>query len=135
MHYDDDIVVVTGNPIFAQVKVLGSVIMPGTYNPLHGASVIDMIFMAGGFTVDADLSKIKHISPSDKNQQEVEIDLSLYFKSPQSYINIPTVKEGDIIIIPKKKKNIIITAWGIAKEILSITQAIYWIWIISRYKN
>ena len=132
---DDDIVVVTGNPIFAQVKVLGSVIMPGTYNPLHGASVIDMIFMAGGFTVDADLSKIKHISPSDKNQQEVEIDLSLYFKSPQSYINIPTVKEGDIIIIPKKKKNIIITAWGIAKEILSITQAIYWIWIISRYKN
>ena len=131
---DKDIVIVTGNPIFAQVKVLGSVNMPGTYNPLHGASVVDMIFMAGGFAEDADPSKIKYISLSKEESTELEFDLSKYYKTPQSYANLPTVKEGDIIIIPKKKKSILIVSWGVMKEILSLGQLVYWIYLIRQYK-
>jgi len=129
---NEDIIIVTGNPIFAQVKVLGSVNMPGIYNPLHGASVVDMIFMAGGFTEEADLSKIKYISPSDEKSFELEIDLSVYFKSPRSYANIPTVKQGDIIIVPKKKKSIWSATWGVVKEVLTLGQIVYWIYLFRR---
>jgi len=132
---DEDIVIVTGNPIFAQVKVMGGVNRPGTYNPSLGASVIDLIFMAGGFTGNADLKKIKYISSSEKEASEIEIDLSEYFKAQQTNVNIPTVKEGDIIIVPIKKKNLLLITWGIFKEVLSITQALYWIYLIRRYNN
>jgi len=130
---DNDIVIVTGNPIFAQVKVLGAVQKPGTYAPPHGATVMDMIFIAGGFTENAKSKKVKYISPHVENTLELEIDIDRYFKSPQFYENIPTVKEGDIIIIPQKTRGVLLGAWSVLKEVLAVAQAIYYFVLISRY--
>ena len=130
---DKDIIIVTGNPLFDQVKVLGSVNAPGTYNVFHGATILDMIFMAGGFTKEAEQSKIQFISLSDEKTMELEIDLSKYFKTPQSYSHLPKVKGGDIIMVPEKKKSIWGATWSVVKEILSLGQIVYWIYLIRRY--
>jgi len=131
---DRDIIIVTGNPLFDQVKVLGSVNAPGTYNVFHGATILDMIFMAGGFTKEAEQSKIQFISLSDEKTMEVEIDLSKYFKTPQSYSHLPKVKGGDVILVPEKK-NVWGTAWSITKEILTVAQFLYWIALFQYYRN
>jgi len=130
---DKDIIIVTGNPLFDKVKVLGEVNAPGTYNAFQGASILDLIFMAGGFTKEADPSKIQFISLSDEQTMELEIDLSKYFKSPQSYSHLPKVKGGDVIMVPEKKKSIWGATWGVVKEILSLGQIVYWIYLIRRY--
>ena len=131
---DKDIIIVTGNPLFDQVKILGSVNAPGTYNVFHGATILDMIFMAGGFTKEAAQAKIQFISLSDEKTMELEIDLSKYFKTPQSYSHLPKVKGGDIILVPEKKKSIWGATWGVVKEILSIGQLVYWIYLIRMLK-
>ena len=129
---DGDIIIVTGNPIFAQVKVLGSVNIPGTYNSFRNASILDMIFLAGGFAEDAETSKIRYISLSEEKTIELEINLSKYFKTPQHYTHLPTVKPGDIIMVPKKKKSLLNVGWSVMKEILSLGQIVYWIYLIRR---
>jgi protein involved in polysaccharide export with SLBB domain len=106
-----DIVLVTGNSIFSSVKIIGSVRSPGVYEPPQGATLIDVIFLAGGLANDADLSKIRHVSPSSKESKELEIDLNAYFKAPYQY-DLPRVMPGDIIVVPQKK-----TFW---RDVLSI---------------
>jgi polysaccharide biosynthesis/export protein len=129
----EDIIIVTGIPIFAQVKVLGAVQKPGTYAPPLGATVMDMIFMAGGFIEEAKTKEVKYISLNDGNTLELEIDFRKYFESSQSLANIPTVKEGDMIIVPRKKKGVFLVAWGVLREVLAVAQAVYYFVLISRY--
>ncbi|MDZ7721918.1 MAG: SLBB domain-containing protein [candidate division KSB1 bacterium] len=68
---DQDIVLVTGNPIFAGVKVIGAVNDPGIYDVFYGATVLDMIFKAGGLSEDADISAVRYVSPLKKRSREV----------------------------------------------------------------
>ena len=131
---DKDIIIVTGNPLFDQVKVLGEVNAPGTYNAFQGASILDLIFMAGGFTKEADPSKIQFISLSDEQTMELEINLSKYFKTPQSYSHLPEVKGGDVIMV-STKKNIWSTLWRVTKEVLVVAQFLYWIALYQYYRD
>jgi len=98
---EGDIVLVTGNPIFAGVKVVGEVREPGIYEAFYGASILDMIFKAGGLNDDANISKVRYISPSRKKSREVIVDLDKYYKDPYHY-ELPMVQAGDIVIIPQK---------------------------------
>jgi protein involved in polysaccharide export with SLBB domain len=98
-----DIVLVTGNSIFSSVKVIGSVSDPGVYEPPQGATLLDMIFLAGGLTRDADITKIRHVSPSSKDSKELQIDLDAYFKEPYNY-ELPRILPGDIILVPEKSQ-------------------------------
>ncbi|RLD10141.1 hypothetical protein DRI50_11425, partial [candidate division KSB1 bacterium] len=91
-----DIVLVTGNPIFAGVKVIGAVNDPGIHESFYGATVMDMIFKAGGLDRKADVSKIRYVSPSEKKSREVELDLNKYYEDPYHY-SLPVVMAGDII--------------------------------------
>jgi polysaccharide biosynthesis/export protein len=131
---DKDIIIVTGNPLFDQVKVLGEVNAPGTYNAFQGASILDLIFMAGGFTKEAKPSKIQFISLSEEKTMELEIDLSKYFKTPQSYSHLPKVKGGDVIMVPTKKSTWS-TVWRVTKEILTVAQFLYWIALYQYYRD
>jgi protein involved in polysaccharide export with SLBB domain len=97
-----DIVLVTGNPIFAGVKIIGEVNTPGVHEAFYGATVMDMIFKAGGLTVNADIKKIRYIAPLDKTSKDISIDLDQYYLDPFHY-TLPVVAAGDIIIVPKKK--------------------------------
>ncbi|MBN1482050.1 hypothetical protein EH223_07320 [candidate division KSB1 bacterium] len=128
-----DIVLVTGNSIFSSVKVIGSVNDPGVYEPPQGATLLDMIFMAGGLKKEADMSKIRHVSPTASESKEIELNLNEYFKAPYRY-ELPKILPGDIIIVPEKKvlwRNVL----QIVGPISSILTMIYTVTQIQRYRN
>ena len=98
---DGDTIVVPGNPLATTVKVLGGVVSPGSYEVTFGASVLDVIFMAGGPSEDANLSKIKVISLIGQNVQEVRVNIRDLSKS-QTLKAIPIVVPGDVVYVPQK---------------------------------
>jgi polysaccharide biosynthesis/export protein len=125
-----DIVLVTGNPIFAGVKVIGAVNDPGIHESFYGATVMDMIFKAGGLDRKADVAKIRYVSPSEKKSREVQLDLNKYYSDPYHY-SLPVVMAGDIIIVPEK------TDWfrsfiGITGDLASIMTILYYVTIIRK---
>ena len=98
---EGDAILVTGTPQLSNVKVLGEVRLQGIYDQFTGATVVDMIMRAGGPTKDANINKIRYISPSRKKAAEYIIDLDKYVKNSQSY-PMPVVKAGDIIYVPAR---------------------------------
>ncbi|MDW7680887.1 MAG: polysaccharide biosynthesis/export family protein [bacterium] len=129
---DNDIIIVTGNPIFDKVKVLGAVNRPGSYDAFHNASIMDMIFLAGGFAEDAETEKIMYISLAEQTTTELEINLNKYFDVPQQYSHLPNIKPGDIIMVPKKKRKIWAALWSVTRDVLILGQSFYYIWRISK---
>jgi len=101
---EGDTVVVPGNPLATNVKVLGSVENPGSYEVLFQTTLLDVIFMAGGPTEEANLKKVKIISLIGQDARDVKIDIDDLMKS-KTFINIPIVVPGDVVYIPKKKLN------------------------------
>ena len=127
---DGDIVLVTGNSVFSSVKILGSVSDPGTYEPTQGATVLDMIFIAGGMTQDADIKNIRYVSPSAKRSKELEIDLDRYFKDPYNY-ELPRVQPGDIIVVPQKNQ-----FWkGFLSVVGSVSSILSMVYLVTRIQN
>ena len=97
-----DVIMVPSYSGPSTVKVLGEVYRPGSFEINYdNDSLLDIIFMAGGLTKEANIKKVKLISINDKNKQEITIDLYTNFTS-DDYKKIPKVKPGDIIFIPKK---------------------------------
>ena len=122
---DGDIIVITANPLFCTVKVLGSVNAPGSYESFFGATVLDMIFLAGGPTKEADLNDIKYISPALKKSSELHIDLKKWHTNP-THLNLPNVTAGDIIYVPDKK-NYWGTGFKVLKNIALFATPVYYL--------
>lgn len=99
---DGDTIIVPGNPIATTVKVLGSVERPGSFDISFQTNLLDILYMAGGPTEDANLSRIKIASLSDETAREVNINISEILKS-KNYKSIPIVVQGDVIYVPEKK--------------------------------
>lgn len=123
-----DMIVVPSYPISVAVKVIGEVNRPGSYDVGFGNdNLLDIIFMAGGPTDQADLNKILIISPLAQQKQEIQIDLKEKMVS-KIYQQIPDIKPGDVIFIPKKKN---INVWKIfvilVRDITPIISLYYWI--------
>ncbi len=131
-----DIVLVTGNPIFTGVKVIGEVNSPGIHESLYGATVMDMIFKAGGLKTTADVRNIRYISPSEKTAQEIRINLREYYKDPYHY-TLPTVSAGDIIIVPAKGQTIqtLRNVLSLVGSFSSIASMVYYITLVNRYRK
>lgn len=99
---NDDTIVVPGNPLATNVKVLGAVENPGSYDVFFQTTLLDVIFLAGGPTPDGNLKKIKIVSLTGQNAREVPIDIKKLVKTPD-YKSIPIVVPGDIVYVPDKK--------------------------------
>lgn len=99
---DGDTIVVPGNPIATTVKVLGSVERPGSFEVSFQTSLLDILFMAGGPTQDANLNSIKIASLFNENSQEVKINIKKIMKS-KNLKSIPMVFPGDVVYVPSKK--------------------------------
>ncbi|MDZ7346697.1 MAG: SLBB domain-containing protein, partial [candidate division KSB1 bacterium] len=122
--------------IFSGVKVLGEVNDPGIHEAVYGATVMDMIFKAGGLKPKADLRNIRYISPSEKTSREVKIDLEQYYSDPYHY-SLPTVSAGDLIIVPTKKETLqtIRSVLQVAANLSSLASMFYYITLINRYRK
>jgi len=99
---DDDTVVVPGNPLATNVKVLGEVENPGSYEVFFKSTVLDVIFLAGGPTENASLKKVKIVSFTGQDSREVSINIKELMAS-KGFGSIPIVVPGDVVFIPEKK--------------------------------
>lgn len=98
---DGDTIMVTGNPLETTVKVLGSVLRPGSFQTNLRATLMDVIYLAGGPTKSANMGKIKLIKPAAKATKAIEIDLNNSLTAGTTE-NLPLVEPGDIIYVPEK---------------------------------
>lgn len=122
---DGDVIMVTGNPTLSNIKVIGAVRSPGIFEPAAGATVLDMLMRAGGPMDDANIKKVRLISPSRSKSMEYSIDLSKAFSS-SSYYKLPIVKPGDVIYVPKKH-NYWKSALAVARDVSTLALAAYYI--------
>ena len=100
---DGDVIVVPGLPGSYDVKVLGEVQDPGTYQIFSGANLFDALYLAGGPTDDAALNRTRLVSPFQNGARDVQINIDKFLQSEQVK-NIPEVKPGDIIYVPTRRK-------------------------------
>lgn len=100
---DGDVIVVPGLPGSYDVKVLGEVKIPGTYQIFTGANLFDALYLAGGPTEDAALNRTRIVTPFRDSSREVQIDIDELLQSEQTK-NIPEVRPGDIVYIPTRRK-------------------------------
>lgn len=84
-----------------RVTVLGSVVRPDNYPVANEVNLLELITTAGGFTSDANLSRIK-VFRKDKLQPAVEVDLE-YFMERAEIDQMPTVKAGDVVFVPRQR--------------------------------
>lgn len=126
---DEDVVVVPGSPMTTGVKVLGSVERPGNYEVLFRANLLDVLFMAGGPTDDANMNAIKIGSILSQDTREVKINIKniLKSKSPQA---IPMVVPGDVVYVPEKK-----LTWGKTVAVLRDLATFATLYVIIRYRR
>lgn len=99
---DGDTVIVPGNPLATSVKVLGSVERPGSYDITFQTSLLDVIYIAGGPTSDANLKDVRVTSFVNQKIQEKKINIKKMMKS-QNLKSVPIIVPGDVVYIPQRK--------------------------------
>ncbi len=102
---EGDTIMVPGNPLATSVKVLGSVARPGSYEVTFRSSLLDVLFMAGGPTDDANLNDVKVVSlAKDKFRTDKSHTVRITLKDliEKKGEAIPTVEPGDVVYIPKR---------------------------------
>jgi protein involved in polysaccharide export with SLBB domain len=127
---EGDVIVVPGVPGSNDVKVMGEVRFPASYTVHLGASVLDVLFLAGGPTKDAALNRVRWTSPLDSTNRSVDIDLDKILKS-KSHQPIPEVKPGDILYIPSKRSGLWRSVFTVVKDIATIASPIAMIYYYS----
>jgi protein involved in polysaccharide export with SLBB domain len=131
---EGDVIVVPGVPGSHDVKVLGEVRAPGSYTVHLGASLLDVLFMAGGPTPEAALSRVRWTSPLDSTSRSVDIDLNRILKS-NSHQVIPEVRPGDILYVPRRHAGIWRTAFNLVRDLSTIASPVAMIVFYTKYKN
>ncbi|KMQ52225.1 Polysaccharide export lipoprotein [Chitinispirillum alkaliphilum] len=96
---DQDVVVVLKQDINRKVKVLGAVQKPGAFELDGETNVFELIYLAGGPSENADLTRVRRLSSGvdEKTIEEVLDIQELIDKGDMD--NMPQVNEGDVILV------------------------------------
>jgi polysaccharide export outer membrane protein len=106
-----DVVIVPAMQKTRKVKVIGAVQKPGLFILEDKTNMFEMIYLAGGPAEKADLSRVRRLSQLDGKTTEEVIDVQAYLDKGKMD-EIPTVAEGDIIIV--------YTKWFDGKTVLTL---------------
>lgn len=98
---EGDLVIVKGAPDADKVKVFGEVNRSGSYVRPYGATVLDMIYLAGGATRAGTLSDVRWLRRSGDRVIEEKLDISGLLRAGRTD-EIPLVGRGDIIIVQRR---------------------------------
>lgn len=88
-----------------RVGIIGEVAKPGTYQVSADTSVLDVLYMAGGHTSDADLKRvtlIRETPQGDEKQWHQTMDIEKVLTGGKFQL-LPQLKSGDTIFVPKTK--------------------------------
>ncbi len=98
---EGDLVIVKGAPDADKVKVFGEVGNSGSFVRPYGATVLDMIYLAGGETETGTLSDVRWLRRIDGRIVEEKLDIASMLREGRTD-DIPLVGRGDVIIVQKK---------------------------------
>ena len=98
---DGDLIIVPGNPLANSVKVLGSVIRPGSYEVVFHTSLLDVLFLAGGPSKEANLNGIRVLTPGGTEARETRVRMQTLLNS-KNLSTLPTVTPGDVVYVPER---------------------------------
>ena len=98
---EGDVVIVKGAPDADKVKVFGEVNKSGSYVQPYGATVLDMIYLAGGTTERGTLSDVRWLRRVEGRVVEEKLDLSGLLRAGRTD-EIPLVGRGDVIIVQRR---------------------------------
>ena len=98
---DIKITVAVLSSVGQRVTVLGAVVRPDNYVISSEVSLLEIITMAGGYSADARLTRIKIIH-KDKLNPPSEVDLEYYIER-SDIENMPKVRPGDIVYVPRQQ--------------------------------
>jgi protein involved in polysaccharide export with SLBB domain len=98
---EGDLIIVRGAPDAEKIKIFGEVNKSGSYVLTYGASVLDMVYAAGGPTPEGTLSDVRWIRRDGTRIVEQKLDLSALLRAGRTD-EIPLVSRGDVIIVQKK---------------------------------
>lgn len=86
-----------------RIYIGGQVNKPGRYDLRDGQTLIQVIFLAGGFTRDAQQKFIIRASPNGKGDWEIQsVNVAAIFKQEKDQKDI-ILQDGDFIYIPESK--------------------------------
>lgn len=122
VQFGDLIVVPTLEPN-SFVRVLGEVRLPGPYVPEEDATIVDVIYQAGGPTSEADMGEVVHIRRSGENTEETEYDINELLSKQAGAL--PRVRPGDIIVVASKQLYEDFGFWvGLARDLAVLASSI-----------
>ncbi len=98
---DIKITVSAVSSIGQRVTILGAVVRPENYPVSIETNLLELISMAGGYTPEARINKIK-IFHKDKTVPATEVNLEDYLDR-SDIDNIPKVKPGEIVFVPRQQ--------------------------------
>lgn len=98
---DGDLIIIPGNPLANSVKVLGSVIRPGSYEVVFQASLLDVLFLAGGPSQEANLNGIRVLTPGGARARETRVSMRNLLSS-KNLSSFPAVAPGDVVYVPER---------------------------------
>ncbi len=108
---DRDKVLLLSKGRAAKVKVIGAVAKPGFFELEDSLNIFEVIYMAGGPSQKADLSRVRRLSQQNDRTSEEIINVRKYIDQG-NMDEMPHVSRGDVIIIYSK--------WFDWKTLLSI---------------
>lgn len=91
-----------------KISVFGMVLRQGSFPANNELSLVDVLFMVGGWGETADLRyiRITHQSTFSAERGSVEFDLTPFLETGDSR-GMPMVRPGDVVIVPKKENYIL----------------------------
>lgn len=98
---DINITISVLSSIGQRVTILGSVRAPGNYPISSEINLLELLSMAGGYAVDAQLTGIR-IFHKDRLPSPTEVDLEVYLET-SDIDNIPKIRPGDMVFVPKRE--------------------------------
>jgi len=118
-----DLVVIPVLERNSYVRVIGAVNLPGPYVPDMTSNVIDMIYLAGGPSRNADLNRVRFIrSNGNRGVHETVFDMEDLLERGTEY---PEVLPGDVIIVSFRDDWKTFSYWaGIVRDLALVASSI-----------
>lgn len=129
---DGDVIFVPGLPGISDVKVLGEVRSPGNLTVPPGTSLLDVLYLAGGPSRNADLNRIRLYDQKQKEDRRIHLGKLI---EENRFDEIPTVSPGNVIVVGHKPRfwtNAINGLRTVTSVVVPIIMILYYLDVINR---
>jgi len=129
---EGDIIFIPGLPGISDVKVIGEVKSPGNIAVPPGTSLLDVLYLAGGPTAQADLDDVRLYDAKKRKEKKIQLAQLI---NENRFDEIPTVYPGNVIMVETKSRiwrNLFEGIRIVTSVVLPIMLILYYAGVIDR---